>query len=182
MFVLSSPPLRVFCCFFHITCIGVIHFARFRGWEHPRAAGMLLMFCEEHSEVENCRCGFVYSSYQFAAKCQEYIHLLAAHPRFLLPQPPLPASLSLLPAFCRHSWISRFPVFSSYPAVYRPSQHPSFRFGSTDNYHTSGKSLLIFWEIGIFFSRFCICRKSLFFVYSGAAFALFGYRFSGANL
>ena len=123
-----------------------------------------------------------YSSYQFAAKCQEYIHLLAAHPRFLLPQPPLPASLSLLPAFCRHSWISRFPVFSSYPAVYRPSQHPSFRFGSTDNYHTSGKSLLIFWEIGIFFSRFCICRKSLFFVYSGAAFALFGYRFSGANL
>ena len=108
--------------------------------------------------------------------------ILAAHPRFLLPQPPLPASLSLLPAFCRHSWISRFPVFSSYPAVYRPSQRPSFRFGSTDNYHTSGKSLLIFGEIGIFFSRFCICRKSLFFVYSGAAFALFGYRFSGANL
>ena len=96
----------------------------------------------------------MYSSYQFAAKCQEYIHLLAAHPRFLLPQPPLPASLSLLPAFCRHSWISRFPVFSSYPAVYRPSQRPSFRFGSTDNYHTSGKSLLILGEIGIFLAAF----------------------------
>ena len=27
--------------------IGVIHFAGFRGWEHPWAAGMLLVFCDQ---------------------------------------------------------------------------------------------------------------------------------------
>ena len=112
-----------------------------------------------------------------------------AHRQFPLPQPPLPAFLLPLPAFCQRTFlISRLPVFSSYPAVYRPSSaHPCacgyclphlhvslpylclLRFGSTNNYHRGAKSTDFSRDRNIF-SRFRVCWKFLFFVYCGAVF------------